>query len=296
MVDWQVIADYGDLCGEGPIWDEHNQVLYWTDITGRKCFRYKMPTGQHEIMLTDFEVNGMALNGSAGFVFANSQGVWLYNGSAPELIAETCDGARLQLNDCIADPLGRLITGSVFYDPSKEFERGKLFIVNSDRSIAIVDEGFEMPNGLGFSPDNRTLYFTDSAARRIYSYDYDPKTGAISHRRVFVQVPLDEGLPDGLTVDREGFVWSAQWYGSCVVRYDPDGKVERRYQVPAKQASSVAFGGPGMTHLFVTSAAKSEPMPLMPPGYDPQSGYFGGRLYCLPGEILGKPEFRANIT
>src|SRR4029077_5673806 len=97
------------------------------------------------------------------------------------------------------------------------------------------------------------------------------------HRRVLVQVPSNEGLPDGLAVDAEGFLWSAQWSGACVTGSHPEGRVERRVATPAKQTSSVAFGGRDLTDIFITSAGRSEPMPLMPGGYAPCSWIFGGR-------------------
>ena len=137
-----------------------------------------------------------------------------------------------------------------------------------------MDDGFHMPNGLGFSPDYRLLYFTDSVARTIYAYDYNVADGELRNRRTLIKVPDDEGLPDGMTVDSEGFIWSAQWYGGCVVRYDPAGVVERKILVPAKQVTSVAFGGKDLTDLFITTAAQSTPLPVMPPGYDPASGYW----------------------
>jgi D-xylonolactonase len=139
------------------------------------------------------------------------------------------------------------------------------------------------------------MYFADSVARRIYAYDYDRRTGGLGNRRVLVRVPDNEGLPDGLTVDAEGFLWSAQWYGGCVVRYDPDGKEERRIRFPAKQVSSVAFGGKDLNDIFVTSAGKSWPSPVMPKSYDPVSGNFGGQLYCVNLGIQGKPDYRADI-
>jgi D-xylonolactonase len=108
-------------------------------------------------------------------------------------------------------------------------------------------------------------------------------------------VPADEGIPDGLAVDAQGFVWSAQWYGGRIVRYDPDGKEERRISVPAKQTSSLAFGGPDRTDIYITSAAKSEPMPVMPPNYDPASGFFGGSLFRLRTDIQGQEQPMADI-
>ena len=108
--------------------------------------------------------------------------------------------------------------------------------------------------------------FADSAARRIYAYDYRRRDGAISNRRTFVTVPRDEGVPDGLTVDAEGFVWCAHWFGACVIRYDPDGKIERRIPIPASRTSSLAFGGPELTDIFVTSEAFTDSLPLAPLG------------------------------
>jgi D-xylonolactonase len=161
--------------------------------------------------------------------------------------------------------------------------------------VHVADEGFQLSNGLAFSPDETIMYFADSVARRIYAYDYDRRTGELGNRRVLVRVPDNEELPDGLTVDAEGFLWSAQWYGGCVVRYDPDGKEERRIRFPAKQVSSVAFGGKDLSDIFVTSAGKSWPSPVMPKSYDPVSGNFGGQLYCVNLGIQGQPDYRADI-
>ena len=296
MSEPEIIADYGDLCGEGPVWDPDSQALFWTDCTGKRFYRYDPQSGKHEVVKEGLEINGYAQNRSGGFVIANSSGIWLWDGKDNlRLIADEADVAKCQMNDAIADPEGRFFAGSNFYDPSGKYELAKLIRVDTDGSAHIVDEGFHLSNGLAFSPDLGTLYFTDSVARRIYAYDYDRKTGNIRNRRILIQVPDDEGVPDGLTVDAEGFLWSAQWYGSSVVRYDPDGKIERRIKTPAKQTSSVMFGGKDLTDLYITSAGKSEPMPVMPKGYDPTSGYFGGQLYRIRVGIRGKPEFKADI-
>jgi D-xylonolactonase len=211
------------------------------------------------------------------------------------LLADIVDGARCRLNDCVGDQFGRLISGSCFYSPNERYEMGKLIQIDNHGKPRILDEGFHLSNGLGFSPDGETLYFADSAARRIYAYDYDQSLGSVRRRRTLVEVPATEGLPDGLAVDAEGFIWSAQWYGGCVVRYDPDGRVERRLEVPAKQTTSIAFGGDDLEDIFVTSAAKPGPLPIMPPGYDLYSGYIGGRLYRTSLGIQGKAEYQARI-
>jgi sugar lactone lactonase YvrE len=291
-----VIADYGDLCGEGPIWDPESGSLYWTDAVGLKFYRYHKPTGRHEVVKEGLEIFAFALNQYGGFVITNNSGIWTWDGAnKTKLIVSEVDGTKCQMNDAIADPAGRLLAGSWFYNPEKEYELGKLIRVDVDGTASVVDEGIHLANGLGFSPDSRTLYFTDSVARVIYGYDYEIKSGEVRNRRIVVKVSANEGLPDGLTVDAEGFIWSAQWYGSSIVRYDPEGKLERRIPIPAKQTSAVTFGGEDFTDIFITTAAKSEPMPIMPPGYDPNFGYFGGRLYHINLGIQGKPEFKTEI-
>ena len=296
MSQVKVIADYGDLCGEGPLWHPETGCLYWTDIEGQRFYRYHPTSNEHAIIKRGLEISGFCLNRRGGFVIANSRGIWLWDG-ADDLrrIADYVGNSKCQMNDAIADPEGRFFAGSNFYDPDREYEAGKLIRVDKDGTAQVADEGFSLANGLAFSPDETMMYFADSAARRIYAYDYDRRTGGLRNRRVLVQVPDDEGVPDGLTVDAQGFLWSAQWYGSSVVRYDPEGKVERRITFPAKQVSSVAFGGKDFTDIFVTSAGKSWPSPLMPKSYDPVSGNFGGQLYWLNLGIQGKPEYLADI-
>ncbi len=297
MSELSVIADYGDLCGEGPLWDDQAGMLYWTDLVGRRFYRWNPKDRKHEILKQNLEINGFTLNQPGGFVVVNNSGIWLWDGAdSVQPIAREVDGIPCQMNDCIADPVGRMFVGTCFYDPKKNYRLGHLMRVDTSGRVTIVDEGIHLANGLGFSPDCTILYFSDSAVRRIYAYDYDVKSGDIRNRRVLVAVPLEEGIPDGMTVDAAGFLWSAQWYGSCLVRYDPDGKVERRVQTPAKQTSSVAFGGTELTDIFITSAAQSEIAPIMPPGYDPYAGYFGGCLYHINLGIQGKREFRTSIS
>jgi sugar lactone lactonase YvrE len=291
-----VVANYGDLCGEGPVWDPDSACLYWTDIDGHRFYRYDQSTGQHAVVKQGLEIAGYCLNDPSGFVIANSSGIWLWDGADHlQLIADQVNASKCRMNDATADPEGRFFAGSYFYDQDRDYELGKLFRVDLDGTVHVADEGFQLANGLAFSPDANTMYFTDSAARRIYAYDYLRSTGDLRNRRILVQVQDEEGLPDGLTVDAEGFLWSAQWYGSCVVRYDPDGKVERRITIPAKQVSSIAFGGPDLTDIFITSAAKSWPSPLMPRSYDPLSGNIGGQLYRMNIGLKGKPDYKARI-
>jgi len=296
LIACRMLVDDSNLCGEGPLWDVTSQTLYWTDTVGKKFYLYDWKLQRRRLLLEGFEICGSAFDASGGFILANSSGIWFWRPTIkPLLIAADVGGIKLQINDCIADPEGRLLAGSAFYSPSEKYPLGKLFCIHSNGSVQILDDGFHLANGLGFSPDHKTLYFTDSIERKIYAYSYDAQQGRVRNRRTFVHVNSSSGLPDGLTVDAQGYVWSAEWYGGCICRYDPDGTLERRVSIPAKQTSSLAFGGPELRDIFVTSAAKPEPMPVMPSGYDPHSGCIGGALYHLNLGIRGCAEYRTRF-
>lgn len=164
---------------------------------------------------------------------------------------------------------------------------GKLYLIRGDGTAAVLDEGVVLSNGLGFSPDGRTLYFTDTMARKIFAYDVDVSTGLVKNRRTFVVVPREQGLPDGLAVDADGFIWSAQWYAGEIVRYDPEGTVERRIRVPAQQVSSIAFGGATLTELYITTAGEYWPSDEQPSAFDP-AGAMGGPLYRTCPGVRGR--------
>ncbi|MEW5978782.1 MAG: SMP-30/gluconolactonase/LRE family protein [Acidobacteriota bacterium] len=294
--DVQIVVDTEDLCGENPVWDELTRCVYWTDQGKSRFQSLQVDTGRYRLLSCGLQINGFRLNQPSGFVVTNDSGVWLWDGSnGLLLLASEADGKTCRLNDCVADPEGRLFTGSHFYQTDQDYPTGHLFRVDTDGKVCVVDEGILLSNGLAFSIDDKQLYFTDSAARCIYAYDYDRGSGRVANRRTLVRVPVTEGLPDGLVVDAEGFLWSARWYGSEIVRYDPDGSVERRISIPAKQVSCLCFAGNDLEDVYVTTAGESWPAPLMPPGYDPINGFFGGPLYRLKPGIPGRPTLKSYI-
>ncbi len=230
MTTVDVIANETDLCGEGPLWSAASETLFWVDITGRRLHSYDARSRAVRTWSPGVGLSALALTESGDLIGAGGDGVWLLQGESfsPVLIAREHHGELLAINDGIADPAGRLLVGSSFLNPAQDYPLGKLYAVAIDGALSIVDDGFHLANGMGFSVDGRTFYATDSILRSIYAYDYDASTGTVSRKRVLVKVPDCEGLPDGLTVDAEGFIWSAQWFGGCVCRYDPDGRLERR--------------------------------------------------------------------
>jgi D-xylonolactonase len=292
----EVVARESNRCGEGPIWDSSRRRLLWDDLSSNLVFELVPATGKTAVISRNLTVAAIALDRGGGLVFAGSGGLHLWQGPGRcRTVVSEHGWEKLLFNDIIADPRGRIYAGTCYWGADGMEKPGKLYLVGRD-GVRVVEEGVGIANGLGFSPDDRTLYFTDSAERRIYAYAVDAQTGALSGRRVFVQVPREEGLPDGLTVDREGFVWSAQWYGAQVVRYDPEGKVERRIALPVRQVSSVAFGGDDLADLYITTAGEPWPSALAPPGYDFAAPDAGGALYRVRLDVRGRLEHMASLA
>ena len=159
------------------------------------------------------------------------------------------DTGMERFNDVIADPEGRVFAGTIGKHP----ECG-LYRVDLDGSITKLFDGTGCSNGMGFSPDLKTFYWTNTTTRQIFQFDYERESGVIANRRIFYETSPDEGLPDGLTVDSDGCVWSARWAGAAILRHDADGKVLDRFTFPATNITSACFAGENLRELFVTSA------------------------------------------
>jgi len=298
MDKYDVISDVPYRCGECPMWDAENQLFLWSDMLAGELFEYDPATGKVRKFAEGKNVSGFTLNQPGGLVCATHQGLYLWNEQDGwTLVATEFAGQALHSNDAAADPKGRFIFGTTFYDQTvgDNFERGRLYSVEQHGEITIIAEGLGLSNGIGFSPDKKIMYVTDTYTREIFMYNYDVETGKASNRRVFVKIPDTEGIPDGMTVDADGFVWSAQWYGYCVVRYDPDGKVERRLHVPSGQTSSVMFGGKDLTDIYVTTAAEVVRLSAAPKGYDFDAPH-NGSVYRFNLGIRGLEEHKADIS
>ncbi len=298
MKNYEIISDAAYLCGETPMWDSKKNELWWSDMLDGSLYTYNPQQGSVVKAAEGKHVSGLTMNKGGGLVCACHEGIYLWDENNQfRLIADQFEGNVLRSNDATADAEGRFLFGSTFYGPDKpDYLLGKLYKMEKDGAISILDENIHLSNGLGFSPDNKILYYTDSVLKIIYAYDYHLQQGTVSNRRVFVKIPEHEGAPDGLTVDAEGYIWSAQWYGSCIVRYSPDGKVDRVIKTPKKQTSSLVFGGDDLMDIYVTTAAKSITLPIAPPGYDFDAPDIGGPVYRYNLGIEGRPEYAADIS
>lgn len=245
-----------DEVGETPVWVPDEQALWWIDVEGKRVHRLDPATGQVRTLAVDFPITALARRAPGGWIAASKTGLyfWDHRTNRSEFIVDPEAGnPDVRLNDGAVDRQGRLLIGTL-NQKDLGAPDGSLYRLDPDRSIHKLDTGLAVANGIGLSPDGRTLYVTDMFHSRILAYDYETRAGTVSRRRTFVNVPAEAGLPDGLIVDAAGFVWSAHWGGSRVTRYDPDGKIERQLKLPVTNVTCMALGGPALDELYVTTA------------------------------------------
>jgi sugar lactone lactonase YvrE len=269
--------------GEGPVWHPFEQALYWLDIDQNCLLRYDPKTKIHAVTDLGLMVTAMGVRAAGGFVMATGNGFALWDPGTKEFtfLGNPDEAGDTRFNDGKTDRQGRFWAGKMSSRPTNS-----LFRLDADHSIHRMENGIAISNGLGWSPDNRTFYYTDSQAKVIFAYDFDPATGSLSRRRVFAQIPpaASEGLPDGLAVDEEGCIWSARWGGWKVVRYRPDGSGDREIPMPVEFPTSCAFGGPELKDLYITSAW----VEVLPERRSEQPQ--AGDLFCLRTDVRGLAE------
>jgi len=281
----QIAVDHKSVVGECPLWHPFDKKLYWIDIPKGEILRYDPATGNHEKFYSGEVIGGFTIQeDGALLLFLEKCAVKiLKEGETSTVIDEIHEELDTRFNDVIADPEGRVFCGTM---PAKD-HRARLYRLDRDGSITKILAGIGISNGMGFTPDRKQMYFTDSTEGKIYLFDYDLKTGEIKNRRVFVTVPKSEGVPDGMTVDKEGCIWSARWGGGCIIRYKPDGGEELRIQFPAKKISSVTFGGKDYKDIYVTTAGGDK---------REEDGPGAGALFHLNPGVQGVPEFLSKIV
>lgn len=273
--------------GESPRWDADEQALYWLEIWNPPAiFRLDPATDAATRWSLGVHVTGMARRAGGGFILASRTGFYFYDERADKLefISDPeANNRPVRFNDGSADRQGRFWAGSTYADDQFRQE-GSLYRLTPDRRVQRMAGGLACSNGLGWSPDNQTMYVTAQFSYELLAFDFDPATGEIANQRSFARVPESDGLPDGLTVDSEGCVWSAQWGGWRLTRYDPDGKIERVVKLPVPNPTSCVFGGPDLKDLYVTSAW------LLLNEAERQAAPGSGNLFVIHTDIQGLPE------
>lgn len=242
--------------GEGPVWDANEQVLYWVDIRNNSYARFDPASGLQDVYDVGVPIGVLAVRSRGGLVMATKNGFAFWDPKVRRLeyIKNPEQGKPyMRFNDGEVDSRGRFWAGSMSEADNSQPE-GVLYRLDPDLSIHVMETGLGISNGLGWSPDDKIMYLTDSAKGTIYAYDFDAETGGITNRRVFVDATNESYDPDGLKIDSQGYVWSACWNGAKVLRYTPEGKLDRTIDVPALRPTSCVFAGSDLTDLYITSS------------------------------------------
>lgn len=245
-----------NLVGEGILWDSRRQRLCWTDIQGSELYCYHWADGVMEVLDTPERVGSFGfIAGDDRLIAAFASGIALYDApvgtiewlARPEEIV-----AGIRFNDGRVDRRGRFWSGTMVEVDGCQAQ-ACLYSMDSRDGLRRHVRDVRISNGLCTSPDGKRLYFADSPTRTIFVYELNEPGGDLGPRRVFATTPAG-ALPDGATVDVDGCVWSAHWGGGCLVRYTPEGRIDRTIAIPASQPTCVCFAGPNLDVLCVTSA------------------------------------------
>lgn len=283
------LVDCRTTLGEGPLWDVGQERIYWIDSFGNRVYRAAADGTGIETWDVPDKIGSIAVRrDGSGAVVALRTGIHLLDFATGEIEPVVDPEAGIEttrLNDGKVDKRGRFVVGSM--DMKEEAPNGALYRLDPDFTCHQLADGIMVSNGPCWSPEGETFYFTDTWSEDIWAYDYDLEAGTLSNRRTLCSTRGQDGVPDGSTVDAEGYIWNAQVYGGFVVRYAPDGSVDRRIEMPVKKVTSVMFGGPELDVLYVTSMAKP-PLPHLP-----EDGPLGGSLFVIRDlGVRGVPEPR----
>ncbi len=289
-----VAVPSGNVCGEGPVWSELEQALYWTDINAFLWQRYCPQSGSVHFWQFDEPVCASALTSAPGvFLLALGSKVIKWNAaldSREDFCKPEQNVPASRLNDGRPSPFGDFWVGSMQNNVDENGEGrdidnnslGTLFRVEKDGSSKIYETGLGISNTLCWSPDQKTFYFGDTMQNAIFQWDYDVASGEITNKRPFFS-GFERGAPDGSAIDSEGYIWNARYGGGCVVRIAPDGSVDRVVEMPVSNLTCCTFGGPDLRTLYVTSARQ-------------QNELRSGSLFVMQVETPGMPENKFQLV
>ncbi|WOD41811.1 SMP-30/gluconolactonase/LRE family protein [Nodosilinea sp. E11] len=274
--------------GEGPLWDDTKQALYWVDILNHRVHIFEPSSGDD--CHWDVGDVGSALALMAGdrllVALGNRLGqLDLSSGTVETLHTFDFEPPGTRFNDGKCDPQGRFWIGSMSPEHPGQ---AALYRYDPDGSVHTMETGLTISNGLGWSPDGSTFYLTDSPQRQIYAYRFDGATGEISDRTVAIDLSdADEAIePDGLAIDTDGNIWTALWDGGCVACFSPTGESLGRVTLPVPRPTCPSFGGPNHQTLYVTTASVGLSQQEI------QQGFYSGDLFAIAAPVPGLPTHR----
>ncbi|VVE83275.1 SMP-30/gluconolactonase/LRE family protein [Pandoraea sputorum] len=251
--------------GESPLWRADEQALYWVDIPAKQLHRATPDDGEHRQWTFPEQVACFSFDTAGTLLAACETGVFAVRLSAPgdvaasmltRLAAPDFPASGMRFNDGRCDRQGRFWAGTMVADMSLASDAGSLYRFDATNGLsAPLVDGLVTQNGLGFSPDSRTMYLSDShpTVRRVWAFDFDAHSGTIRNRRLFVDMNQYPGRPDGAAVDADGCYWTCANDGGRLLRFTPEGVLDREIVLPVSKPSMCAFGGRDFDTLFVTS-------------------------------------------
>jgi sugar lactone lactonase YvrE len=287
----ELVLDARNGVGESPVWRAAEQALYWVDIPARKLFRRVMDTGVLSAWQAPEMLGCIAPTASgAGWIAGAESGVFALDlrddGTLGlELLAAVHHGAPgMRFNDGRCDRHGRFLAGTMVMNMAAGARSGCVYSYQKNSGLTKLLDGFITPNGMAFSPDGRTMYLSDShpSVQSVWAFDYDIDTGALSNRRLFIDMNPLPGRPDGAAIDEDGCYWICGNDAGLIHRFTPAGKLDRSLSVPVKKPAMCAFGGAGLDTLFVTS--------IRPEGVDLSDQPLAGGVFALYPGVRGLPE------
>ncbi len=292
MVEITCVVDAHAELGEGTLWDPRAGVLWWIDIWGKLIHRFDPATGEDRTWQAPEYLGCLGLRQTGGLVLTMQSGFHFFDPDSGrfEPIADPEAGRpETRFNDGKPDRQGRFWSGTMFEVPGQPIAFvGALYRLDADHSVHKMIDGVGCSNALAWSPDSRTMYFSDSHAGAVWAYDFDPATGGIANRRTFIDMTASGGVADGATVDAEGCYWLTIPVTSKVCRYDPDGRLIETVVLPTDLPTCCEFGGKDLDVLYVTTAVLNR-----------QEEHFSGQsnpggLFAIQTDVRGLalPPFR----
>ena len=260
----ELLDDCNNSLGEGITYSSSNNNLYWLDIGNvSKLYSLDLSSNKKEIFELPEIVTATSIKSQNELILATTNGLKLFNTSNKKfesVVNIENQQSLTRSNDGASDALGRFWFGTMQNNfdkngngiPLKE-NIGKLYKVDTNKKISVVEEGLGIPNTFVWSPDNTNFYFTDTLNGTLLSYDFELESGELSNKKNFAT--FDRGHPDGSTIDTDGCVWNCRWGGSCIVRFTPSGKVDQIIEMPVQNITNCIFGGSDMKTLFITTAS-----------------------------------------
>jgi L-arabinonolactonase len=251
----ELVLDCRNEHGEGVLWNPADGRVWWTDIHGRRLWRYDPASGDFDSIAMPDRACCFAPRQNGGFIVAFAKEVAFFDpesGAVDPIHRFEPDNPDTRLNDGRTDRQGRFVAGGM--DEKSDKRVSTVIRIDPDGSVTTILNGVGCANSTCFSPDGQQMYFADSSVGAIWSYDYDPVAGIPSNRRVLKDFAGEGGIPDGSCVDAEGAVWNAVWEGRRVVRIMPDGTVDRTIEVPTLKVTCCAFGGADLDTLYITTS------------------------------------------